>query len=222
MNRALPYGGTLAMRALAIGVVAVGTVTAPPQALAQCSVFSRHPCAFDSYPSYYPCGLHAGSGCMSNSMLPLNQVPVIRVTGHPGPPEPVDRDKPANRLDEMGTILSKCLQLPPDDEVRTGMRVTLKLAFKRDGELLGAPRFTYVSHDAPADVKAAYHDAATAMLERCMPLPITDRLGGAIAGRPLVIPIIETRKENHTPANQNPAGPADLPKPADATTEAKP
>ena len=33
------------------------------------------------------------------------------------------------------------------------------------------------------------------MLNRCTPLPITKELGNAIAGRPFVIPIVETRKE---------------------------
>lgn len=216
MRRALPYGGAAALCATAICGLAGGTVMAPTEAAAQCSVFSRHPCAFGSYPHYYPCGLHVSPGCMSNELLPLNQVPVIHVTGHAGPPEPVDRDKPANRLDEMGPILSKCLQLPPDDEAHTGMRVTLKLAFKRDGELLGEPRFTYISHDAPADVKAAYHHAAMAMLERCMPLPVTERLGRAIAGRPFVIPIVETRTENHA------GRPADQPKPDDTPPGVKP
>lgn len=224
MNRALPYGGAGALVVLAIGVTAAATVAVPPEAAAQCSVLSRHPCAFASYPRYYPCGLHAGGGCMSNSLLPLNQVPVIHVTGHSGPPEPIDRDKPANRLNEMGPILSKCLQLPPDNEIRTGMRVTLKLAFKRDGELLGTPRFTYITHEAPDDVKAAYHDAAINMLNHCMPLPITASLGGAIAGRPFVIPIIETREPGHAdaPAEPKPAEPANGPKANDTQDGTKP
>ena len=46
---------------------------------------------------------------------------------------------------------------------------------------------------APPDVKAAYQRAAVDMLNRCTPLPITKELGGAIAGRPFVIPIVDTR-----------------------------
>jgi hypothetical protein len=127
--------------------------------------------------------------------LPLNEVPVLRVQGHTGPSESLDRDHPANRINEMGPLLSQCLELPPEGEARHGMRVTLKLAFKRDGSLLAPPRFTYVSHDAPNDIKAAYREAALAMLDRCTPLPITEGLGQAIAGRPFVIPIIETRQD---------------------------
>jgi len=34
------------------------------------------------------------------------------------------------------------------------------------------------------------------MLKRCAPLPITDGLGAAIAGRPFVVAIIDTRQKD--------------------------
>jgi hypothetical protein len=173
----------------AFAAVAIGMVAAPEEAGAVCSVFDRRPCT-----PYY-CGIYSGARCVPEIYYPLNQVPVLKVQGHVGPSEPIDRDHPVNRLNELGPLLSKCLELPPDDEVRNGMRVTLKLAFKKNGDLLGEPRFTYITHEAPPEVKAAYHDAAIDMLHRCTPLPITEGLGGAIAGRPFVVPIVETRTE---------------------------
>jgi hypothetical protein len=121
---------------------------------------------------------------------------VLKVEGHVGPSEPFDRDHPADRIDELGPLLSRCLELPPEGEAREGMRVTLKLAFKRDGELIAAPRFTYTTQEATQDAKAAYHQAALDMFKRCAPLPITDGLGAAIAGRPFVIAIIDTRQKD--------------------------
>ena len=186
-------------------------VTLPDEAGAVCSVLSHHPCTpgFGSVLSRHPytpgfCGLYSGPNCIPEPLPPLNQVPVLKVEGHVGPTEPLDRDHPANRLDELGPLLSKCLELPPDDEARAGMQVTLRLAFKRNGELLADPRFTYTTHEAPADVKAAYHDAAMNMLNRCTPLPITKELGDAIAGRPFVIPIVETRKEKKAEITHDP------------------
>ena len=38
--------------------------------------------------------------------------------------------------------------------------------------------------------------AALDMLRRCTPLPVTDKFGSAIAGRPLVVAIRETRDFN--------------------------
>jgi hypothetical protein len=110
------------------------------------------------------------------------------------PPPPQSERKLANRLDELGPILSKCLQLP-GDIFRPGMRVTVRLAFTRDGEILGEPRFTFTTPGVSPEVKAAYERAVVEMLNRCTPLPITKELGGAIAGRPFVIPIIDTRNE---------------------------
>jgi hypothetical protein len=177
-------------------------VTLPDEAGAVCSVLSHHPCTpgFGSVLSRHPytpgfCGVYSGPNCIPEPLPPLNQVPVLKVEGHVGPTEPLDRDHPADRIDELGPLLAKCLELPPDEEARGGMRVTLKLAFKRDGELMAAPRFTYTTREATQDVKAAYHRAALDMLKRCAPLPITEGLGAAIAGRPFVVAIVDTRKD---------------------------
>ena len=187
---------------VALVVLAAGLVTMPHEARAVCSVLDPEPCTpgvgsvlrGQPFTPYY-CGIYSGPNCTPETFYPLNQVPVLKVTGHAGPSEPLDRDHPVSRIDELAPLLSKCLELPPDEEARTGMRVTLKLAFKRDGELLADPRFTYVTHEAPADVKTAYRDAALDMLKRCTPLPITKGLGSAIAGRPFVIAFVEARKE---------------------------
>jgi hypothetical protein len=188
--------------ALILCAASAALVTTPDQARAACSVLSRHPCTpgFGSVLSHHPytpgfCGVYSGPNCTPEPLPPLNQVPVLKVEGHVGPSEPLDRDRPADRIDELGPLLSQCLELPRDEDARAGMRVTLKLAFKRNGDLLAAPRFTYTTHEATQEVKAAYHDAALDMLKRCAPLPITDGLGAAIAGRPFVVAILDTRKQ---------------------------
>jgi hypothetical protein len=150
----------------------------------------------------------SGPGCTPELFLPLNQVPLLKVEGHAGPPAPIDRDHPLERLNELGPLLSNCLELPPEDDAQAGMQLSLKLAFKRDGELLADPRFTYVTHEAPEKVKAAYEAAALEMLKHCTPLPITDEFGGAIAGRPFVVAIKETRALK---ADDRPAGAASTP-----------
>jgi len=210
------------LRLMGAAAFAIGAVAAPERAEAVCSVLSRHPCTpgFGSVLRHHPftpyyCGVFSKPGCTPEIVYPLNQVPMLKVEGHVGPSEPLDRDHPADRLNELGPLLSKCLELPPDDEARAGMQVTLKLAFKRNGELLADPRFTYTTHEAPAAAKAAYHDAAINMLKRCTPLPISEKLGDAIAGRPFVVPIRETRNRATTdgPGDGGTAGHANDPKP---------
>jgi hypothetical protein len=186
--------------AFMFAAAAAVVIAAPETAQAACSVLSHHPCTpyvgsvFRHHPfTPYSCGVFSRPGCTPEVLLLPNQAPVLKVQGHAGPPEPLDREHPVDRINELGPLLSKCLELPPDDEAQAGMRLSLRLAFKRDGELLADPRFTYTTHEAPEKVKAAYQAAALDMLKRCTPLPITDEFGGAIAGRPFVVAITETR-----------------------------
>jgi hypothetical protein len=191
---------TLASLLMGAAALAIASTAAPEPAHAVCSVLSHHPCTpyfgsvLRNHPfTPYSCGVFSRPGCTPELLFPLNQVPVLKVEGRTGPPEPLDREHPVSRINELGPLLSKCLELPPDDEAQAGMQLTLKLAFKRNGELLADPRFTYTTQDAPEKAKAAYHDAALEMLKHCTPLPVTDTLGGAIAGRPFVVAIKETR-----------------------------
>jgi hypothetical protein len=212
------------MAVIFVGAAAlsIASIAAPDNAQAACSVLSHHPCTpyfgsvFSRHPfTPYSCGVFSRPGCTPELSFPLNQVPVLRVQGHAGPPEPLDREHPVDRINELGPLLSRCLELPSDDEARTGMQLSLKLAFKRDGELLADPRFTYTSHDAPEKVKAAYRAAALDMLKHCTPLPVTDKFGGAIAGRPFVVAIEETRdlKAGDRPDNAVAPAPPGEPKP---------
>src|ERR1700733_6283945 len=94
-------GGALAV-ALGLPLSLLGVAATPEPAQAQCSVLSHKPCLPYNYPRYYPCGLSVRPGCMPSILLPLNQVPVIKVEGHTGETEPVDRDHKVSRLDELG------------------------------------------------------------------------------------------------------------------------
>ena len=59
--------------------------------------------------------------------------------------------------------------------------------------MIGPPRVTYTSPDAPSETRNVYHDAITAALDRCTPLPFTAGLGGALAGRPVAIRFVDDR-----------------------------
>jgi hypothetical protein len=202
---------------LGAAALAAASLAAPEKPHAACSVLSHHPCTpyFGSVLrrrpfTPYSCGVFGGP-CSPAVVLIAGNVPVLKVEGRGGPSELVDRDHPLNRLDEIALLLSKCLELPPGGESQAGMELALKFAFKRNGELLADPRFTYATHDAPERVKAAWHVAALDMLRRCTPLPITDKFGGAIAGQPLVVAIRETRdlKPGSYSGGAAPAPPAD-------------
>ncbi len=57
------------------------------------------------------------------------------------------------------------------------MQMSVRFAFKRSGEIIATPRVTYASPDAPPEAREIYHDAITAALARCTPLPFSAGLG---------------------------------------------
>ena len=104
------------------------------------------------------------------------------------------RDEPINTLKDVIAALRACWAPPPMDQSRPGMEITVQVSFRRDGELLGHPRITFESAGASDDERLAYRIAVAKMLKRCAPLPFTDALGNAIAGRPLTVRFIDNRK----------------------------
>jgi len=149
---------------------------------------------------FHPCGF-TSIGHFAAAMLVVVALsaPLSFAQGLEG-----DRPALANRLNEIGPLLSRCLRMPDYDIARPGMQVTVRLAFTRDGAILGEPRFTFTTPGVTPEVRAAYQRAVVDMLNRCTPLPITKELGAAIAGRPFVIPIVETRKEKKAETTYDP------------------
>jgi hypothetical protein len=67
------------------------------------------------------------------------------------------------------------------------MDITVIVSFNREGAILGQPRITYESANAGDNDRIAYRIAVMETLQRCAPLPFTEALGGAVAGRPLAV-----------------------------------
>jgi hypothetical protein len=99
-----------------------------------------------------------------------------------------------NTMKDMGLALQACWIPPPVDQARPGMQITVQMSFKRNGELLGKPRTTFESAGASDDERLAYRVAVAEMLKRCSPLPFTEALGGAVAGRPFTMRFRDDRK----------------------------
>ncbi len=109
-------------------------------------------------------------------------------------PAPDNGKKALNTISEVFGALESCW-IPPDlDESRAGMQITVMVAFRRSGELLGKPRITYETPGATEAERAAYRTAMAQALARCLPLHFTDALGNALAGRPMTLRFIDNRK----------------------------
>jgi hypothetical protein len=101
---------------------------------------------------------------------------------------------PLNTLADVSRALKACWQWPPLSEARSGMEFTVRLSFRRNGEILSA-RITYQTRNVSDEERSLYYGALLAALARCSPLPLSDSLGAAIAGRPLTFHIHDTRQQ---------------------------
>jgi hypothetical protein len=103
--------------------------------------------------------------------------------------------QPANSLRELSIELQKCLVAP---EGVAGSELTIVFSLRRDGALLGRPRISFSKLFGDAAEQRKFGEGVAAALNQCLPLPITDALGGAIAGRPMSIRFIVGRRQTNT------------------------
>jgi hypothetical protein len=105
----------------------------------------------------------------------------------------------SEKLDTIGAVFSalrSCWVPPAKEDSRAGAQYSVRLSFKRNGEIFGKPRVTYVTPRLPDHVRKAYSDAVDAAIERCTPLALGRGLGGALAGRPFAIRFIDKRSHS--------------------------
>ena len=112
-----------------------------------------------------------------------------------GVPQPPRRPPVLNTLKDIGLALGICwtAHLPPVEQARPGMRVSVMLTFTKTGEILGEPRFTFVTREASPETRALYQRVAAAAIGTCTPLPFSEGLGNAVAGRPNIFPFVDWR-----------------------------
>lgn len=179
--------------ALIAGILAGAVLVSAPASAADplnpspnCSPLDPGPCT----PSI--CGVFSGSPCVPYMLPPIGQdLHLTIVSGnddHGRAP-----DQPVNSIGELFAALRGCWEPPPHDNAHRNIQMSVRFAFRRSGEIIGEPRVTYTSKDADDDARRNYHDAVTAALKRCSPMPFTDAMAGAIAGRPIAVRFVDDR-----------------------------
>jgi hypothetical protein len=112
---------------------------------------------------------------------------VVAAIGGSGP-QPLQLDT----LKDIFVRLHSCWK-PPRLSQANPIDITVVVSFNREGAILGHPKITYESEHASDNDRLRYRVAVMETLQRCTPLPFTEGLGGAVAGRPLAVPF-RTRK----------------------------
>ena len=108
------------------------------------------------------------------------------------------------RLDTIKDVFAKlhsCWKPPPASRANP-IDITVVVSFNREGAIIGRPKITHESEHAGDNDRLIYRVAVMEALQRCTPLPFTEALGGAIAGRPLAIPFRTRKKLPPKPAEQ--------------------
>jgi hypothetical protein len=174
-------------------------IDATPFSHSPCSVLDRGPC------TPYFCSVFNHGPCIPEIDYPYGENLQVTVDSVPSQEDAAKYQKPNHDLDNIGDLfaaLRSCWSPPPADTARAGMQMSVRFSFKRSGELIGAPRLTFATAGVSADTRATYLKAINASLDACVPLKFTGNLGGALAGRPIMIRYVDNRdlgKQSGTP-----------------------
>jgi hypothetical protein len=94
--------------------------------------------------------------------------------------------EPVNTIREAYARFSSCWKPPPASRANP-IDITVIVSFNRSGEILGHPRITYETEAATDNDRLLYRVAVMEALQRCTPMPFTESMAGAVAGRPFAV-----------------------------------
>jgi hypothetical protein len=92
-----------------------------------------------------------------------------------------------NTLRDVFERLRTCWRPPPPSIANPDIDITVIVSFNRAGNIFGHPKITYESEQATDNDRLRYRIAVMEALQRCTPMPFTEGMAGAIAGRPLTV-----------------------------------
>jgi hypothetical protein len=108
---------------------------------------------------------------------------------------------PVNTIREAIERFKGCWK-PPPASLANAIDITVVVSFNRAGEILGHPRISYESEQATDNDRLLYRIAVMEALQRCTPMPFTESMAGAVAGRPFAIQF-RTRKTPPQPTEKS-------------------
>src|SRR5579871_1367795 len=152
------------------------------------------------------CGPLDGPGCMPDicsvlspqTCLPDEDFPLggdLRLTiatssAEAAPPKP---DHDLNTPRDLFFMLRACWTPPAVADAQRGMEMTVRVSYKKSGDIFAPPQLTYALEGASSKVRDTYRTAITQSLDACAPMHFTNRFGGAIAGKPILIRYVDDR-----------------------------
>jgi hypothetical protein len=178
----------------ALLIVAFSVALGPSPAAAQ---IEQRTCGLFDGPGCNPaqCGLFDGPGCLSQGQVGGFSENLQLTLGTRGTADVRKPSEPLNTLGDLFAALRACWSPPASENATRGMQMSMRFSLNTQGKLFGAPRVTYARRDVSQKTRDIYRDALAQSLQGCLPLSFTKGFAGAIAGRPIVIRVIENRDD---------------------------
>jgi hypothetical protein len=110
-------------------------------------------------------------------------------------PLPEDRrPQRIERIRDVFLLIGSCwrwsLAAPGD----SGQELTIRMSFTRHGEVIGSPKITFYKPGGDRGARDAFVNSIKAAFQRCTPLPFSERLGAAVAGRPFTFRFVDASR----------------------------
>jgi hypothetical protein len=109
---------------------------------------------------------------------------------------PMPGEKPPERLERVRDVFAlvrTCWRLAPRGLSYSGQELTMRMSFNRRGEVIGRPQITYYRPGADPDARDPFVNSIRIAFQHCTPLPFSDSLGAAVAGRPFTFRFVDSR-----------------------------
>ena len=101
------------------------------------------------------------------------------------------RPERIERIRDVAVAIRACWR-PPRGTLRySGQELSIRMSFSRDGQLIGRPQITYYKRAGEPEAREAFVNSVKAALQRCVPLPFSESLGAAVAGRPFTFRFVD-------------------------------
>ena len=98
-----------------------------------------------------------------------------------------------DRIRDVFALVRTCWRLAPRRLTYSGQELTIRMSFNRHGEVIGKPRITYYQPGNDPDERDVFVNSVKTTFQLCTPLPFSETLGAAVAGRPFVFRFGDSR-----------------------------
>lgn len=141
------------------------------------------------------CGILDGPGCHAQAQVGGASENLLLTLGTQTAADATKPEGELNSIRDLFASLRACWTPPAPENAHRGMQMSMRFALSRDGRLIGEPRVTYATRRVNRKTRDLYRDAIARSLRGCVPFPFTGGFAGAIAGRPIVIRVIDNRSD---------------------------